>query len=245
MRKLKTVSCFERGLVRPNLITIFFLVAALLIIPNSYAWAHIDVTSQQAKELIGSTDRLIAVDVREVYEYCDSIGHIPGALNYPWNSEVLQIRYEELPADSPILVVCRSGGRSNRAANFLDSKGFSQIYDMLGGMQAWLWETTTCVDVDDDGINDDLDNCPNAYNPSQIDSDWDNVGNACDKDCPNLDALNPVAFPDFSIFAHAWQQSGPDLFADLNQDGIVDINDLAILASYWLSECYEEQNPPR
>jgi rhodanese-related sulfurtransferase len=74
------------------------------------------------------------VDVREVYEYCDAIGHIAGALNYPWNSGVLRALYEELPADCPLLVVCRSGGRSNQAANFLDSKGYSLVYDMLGGM---------------------------------------------------------------------------------------------------------------
>ena len=96
-----------------------------------------------------STDDLTVVDVREPSEYSDTRGHIPGALNYPWNSGVLEAQYGELPIDGPILVVCRSGGRSNQAANFLDSKGFSMVYDMQGGMSAWKWETELCVDVDE------------------------------------------------------------------------------------------------
>ncbi len=127
-----------------NLRTVLFLASVALIVFNPCALAHTDVTAEQARDLIDFTNDLIVVDVRELYEYCDAIGHIPSALNYPWNSGVLQARYEELPMHGPVLVVCRSGGRSNRAANFLDSKGFSMVYDMLGGMGAWIWETAPC-----------------------------------------------------------------------------------------------------
>ena len=123
---------------------VLFVVSVILIMASPCISAHTNVTAVQARNLIDSTDDLIIVDVREKYEYCDAVGHIPGALNYPWNSGILQARYEELPVDSPILVVCRSGGRSNSAANFLDSKGFSMVYDMLGGMSAWQWETAPC-----------------------------------------------------------------------------------------------------
>jgi rhodanese-related sulfurtransferase len=115
---------------------------------------------QQAQDLINSTDELIIVDVREVDEYCNTVGHIPDALNYPWKTGILQVRYEELPADRPILVVCRRGNRSNLASNFLVSKGYLLVYDMLGGMQAWLWETEFCLDSDYNSINYDLNNCP-------------------------------------------------------------------------------------
>ncbi|MHC4501567.1 MAG: rhodanese-like domain-containing protein, partial [Planctomycetota bacterium] len=130
--------------------------------------AHTDVTVQQAKDMIDTNDDLIVLDVRELTEYCDPTGHIPGALLYPWNSGVLQQRYAELPFDAEILTVCRSGNRSNLAANFLEDHGFLYLYDMLGGMQAWLWETVPCIDSDGDGTNDDLDNCPDDYNPRQI-----------------------------------------------------------------------------
>ena len=140
--------------------TILFLATTLLIVSGSCAWNHTDVTPQQAKDLINSIDELIVVDIREVDEYCNAIGHIPGALNYPWKTGILQVKYEELPADRPILVVCRRGNRSNQAANFLGSKGHSLVYDMLGGMQAWRWETAFCVDSDNNSINYDLDNYP-------------------------------------------------------------------------------------
>jgi rhodanese-related sulfurtransferase len=190
------------------------------------------------------------VDVREISEYCyddeyDPNGHIPGALNYPWSTGVLTARYGELPMAEPILVVCRSGGRSNQAATFLDSKGFEDVYDMMYGMSNWQWERALCIDSDEDGLNDDLDNCPDDYNPSQTDSDLDGFGNACDQDCPNLDGANPVNFFDYSELARNWMAEGPGRTGDLNEDLTVNFKDVAILASYWLSDCYEEKPPAK
>jgi len=123
---------------------VWFVASLVLSVFQAGAGAHTDVTPEQARELIESTENLLVVDVREPSEYCDVRGHIPGAVNYPLSSGVLYARYDELPMDRPILVVCRSGGRSNQAANFLDSQGFPEIYDMTGGMNAWQWETVPC-----------------------------------------------------------------------------------------------------
>jgi rhodanese-related sulfurtransferase len=204
------------------------------------AWGHTDVSAQEAKAMIDANENLILVDVREVSEYCDPAGHIPGALNYPWNSGVLQQQYEDIPVDGEILVHCRSGYRSNLAAQFLDSKGFLYVYDMLGGFLAWEWETTACVDSDGDGLHDDLDNCPADHNPDQTDSDGDRIGDFCDDDCPNLDGLNPVSFIDFSILAQNWLQTSPGLAGDLDSSQVVDEDDLRIFTDYWLSNCDEE-----
>ena len=134
---------------KKNLRAVFFMACVILVVFNTCALAHTDVTAEQARDLIESTSDLIVVDVREPYEYCDDIGHIPRALNYPLSSGILEARFEELPKDGPVLVVCRSGGRSNQAANFLDSMGFSMVYDMLRGMSAWIWETEPCKEDDD------------------------------------------------------------------------------------------------
>jgi len=218
----------------------FVLLSVLYSTLFSSAHAHTDVTPQEAKNLIDSNSWLIIVDVREESEYCDvTAGHIPGALNYPWNSGVFQDTYQELPADGEILIYCRSGHRSNLAAEFLDAQGYLYVYDMLGGILAWEWETVGCVDSDGDIINDDLDNCPELYNPSQTDSDKDGTGNVCDANCPNLDGLNPVGLVDLAILIGNWKTAGPAVEGDLNTDGIVDGKDLAILGDYWLSDCYE------
>jgi rhodanese-related sulfurtransferase len=141
--------------MKAHLRTILFLAGVASAVFSPRAWAHTNVTAQEAHALIDSMDDLIVVDVRERSEYCDAVGHIPGARNYPWNSGLLQARYEELLMDVPILVVCRSGGRSNAAANFLDSKGFLTVYDMLGGMSAWAWETSACKYSGGSGTADD------------------------------------------------------------------------------------------
>ncbi len=224
-------------------ISVFFvLLFTLSAVNNSSALDHNDVTPEEAKNMISSNDELIVVDVREEYEYCATGGHIPGALNYPWNSGVLQRRYEELPRDGEILVYCHSGGRSNSAANFLVANGFLHVYDMVGGFSSWVWERAGCVDSDGDGVNDDLDNCPAIFNPSQRDSDDDGGGDTCDPNCPDLDGLNPVGFTDYSLLMQNWNMTGPNLPGDINMDNIVDINDLAILTDYWLGNCYEEDS---
>jgi len=122
--------------------------------------------------------------------------------------------------------------------------------DSLGNIQreqpgnfGWRGFTVTVnVDYDNDvdGVADSIDNCPNVYNPSQTDSDGDGAGNACDADCPNLDGLNPVGFADFAILAYNWLLTGTNLPGDLDMNESVDVNDLAIMADYWLSQCYEE-----
>jgi DMSO/TMAO reductase YedYZ molybdopterin-dependent catalytic subunit len=94
-------------------------------------------------------------------------------------------------------------------------------------------------DADGDGVPDSIDNCEDVHNPSQVDSDDDGMGNACDGDCPNLDGLNPVGFLDFSILGDNWHRTGLGLAGDLNIDEVIDGNDLGIFADYWLSGCYE------
>ncbi len=135
---------------------IFFVVSFLLLVSpiglNSHVWAHTDVSPQEAKNMIDTNEDLIVVDVREEEsEYCNEDptppmppGHIPGALNYPWSSGVFDEKHQELPKDGEILLICHSGNRSNQAAEFLDDKGYLHVYDMVGGMMAWEWETVGC-----------------------------------------------------------------------------------------------------
>jgi phage shock protein E len=118
---------------------IFFIVSFLLftsfIGSNPYVWGHTDVTPKEAKDMIDTNEELIVVDVREEEsEYCDEDptppvppGHIPGAVNYPWASGVLEDKYNELPIGGEILVLCRSGHRSDPAASFLDAQGFQHV----------------------------------------------------------------------------------------------------------------------
>jgi hydroxyacylglutathione hydrolase len=73
------------------------------------------------------------LDVREPEEYAR--GHVPGAINLP--QAELASRLDELPRDQPLFLMCRTGSRSRRAAQFLTQLGYDQVTNVLGGIEAW------------------------------------------------------------------------------------------------------------
>jgi rhodanese-related sulfurtransferase len=72
------------------------------------------------------------LDVRNDDEW--AAGHAPAA-HYVTLNEVAA-RLDEIPQDRDIVVVCRAGGRSLKAAEFLVSNGY-RAENLTGGMQAW------------------------------------------------------------------------------------------------------------
>ena len=75
----------------------------------------------------------VFVDVREPDEWAE--GHIPEALHIPLAD--LPQRASGLPSDKDLILVCRSGGRSHVATEFLVRSGFPRVTNMVGGMLAW------------------------------------------------------------------------------------------------------------
>ena len=97
--------------------------------------------------------------------------------------------------------------------------------------------TPVIADSDEDGVADEVDNCPDTPNPEQIDSDGDGIGDECECSAANLDGIDPVDGKDFALLAANWQATGEALVGDSNRDGIVDIKDVIQLAQHWLSSC--------
>lgn len=90
-----------------------------------------DVGSSEAHRLAEAGARL--VDVRSPEEF--ATGHLPGAVNIPVQD--LERRMGELEAKSrPVVVYCRSGARSSRAARMLKNAGYAEVHD-LGAMSRW------------------------------------------------------------------------------------------------------------
>lgn len=75
----------------------------------------------------------LLVDVREQNEY-DEI-HAQGARLIPLSE--FEDRYTELPADQDLVMICRSGARSGRAAQFLLNNGYTRVVNLQGGTLAW------------------------------------------------------------------------------------------------------------
>ena len=85
-------------------------------------------------------DGHVIVDVRREDEYAS--GHIPGAICIP-NETIYKDRPQELPdLNQVILVYCRSGNRSKRAARMLYEMGYTQVYE-FGGIIDWTGEIVT------------------------------------------------------------------------------------------------------
>ncbi|TSI09716.1 sulfurtransferase TusA family protein [Lysinibacillus sp. BW-2-10] len=86
------------------------------------------------EELIDrATNGGIILDVREEAEY--AFGHIEGSKSIPMGE--LENRLEELDKDQEIFVICRTGTRSDLAAQKLAEKGFTKVVNVLPGMSSW------------------------------------------------------------------------------------------------------------
>lgn len=73
------------------------------------------------------------VDVRETDEYVD--GHVPGAVHVALGTVPDDL--DRFRGDGPLLMICRSGGRSLRACEYLEQHGIEAI-NVAGGTLAWI-----------------------------------------------------------------------------------------------------------
>lgn len=89
---------------------------------------EIDILELSRRHEVGA----VVIDVRDPDEY--EAGHVPGAVLVPL-SEVPE-RRGEIPTEGEVLVICKSGGRSRRAAEFLREHGVDAV-NVAGGTVAW------------------------------------------------------------------------------------------------------------
>ncbi len=116
------------GVVIALLISTFLLMASR---GTTSAAQELTPSGYQSQFADANTAYLL-VDVRTPDEF--ATGHINGAVNIPLDS--LETRLSEVPRTEPVVLYCRSGNRSAKAAQILANAGYTRIYD-LGGINAW------------------------------------------------------------------------------------------------------------
>jgi phage shock protein E len=84
------------------------------------------VTEAQARALVKDGARL--VDVRTPEEF--AAGHMEGAINLPLDTLQARATAELAPREAPVVLYCRSGRRSAKAAVLLGELGFTQVHDL-------------------------------------------------------------------------------------------------------------------
>ncbi len=82
------------------------------------------------------------LDVREPDEW--AAGHAPGAHHLPMME--VPARIAEIPADTEVVVVCRSGGRSGQVVSYLMGNGWDNVHNLDGGMLGWAAAGRDVVD---------------------------------------------------------------------------------------------------
>ncbi len=110
-----------------------FIVIFLFVM---YSTDNRDIISmKEFKSRILDSDTVV-LDVRTEEEFYGPLGHIEGAILIPIDD--LEYRVDELNSikNEKIYLVCRTGGRSGRGKDFLNSNGFTAV-NVDGGMVAW------------------------------------------------------------------------------------------------------------
>jgi hydroxyacylglutathione hydrolase len=124
-----------RALVRVGLDRIVGCIEPETVREYAAAGGKLETTDEVdvagAKQLLDAG--ALALDVRRGAEEFD-VGHVRGAVNVPHLR--LSAELEKLPRGKRILVYCKSGGRSSRAASYLQREGFD-VVNLEGGYDAW------------------------------------------------------------------------------------------------------------
>lgn len=101
-------------------------------------YPHI-ISNEELESKIEANEQITMIDVREEAEY--AFNHIPGTICIPLGE--LEERLTELEKDAEIYVLCRTGNRSDFAAQKLVENGFKHVKNVIPGMCEWRGKTKT------------------------------------------------------------------------------------------------------
>jgi len=107
---------------------------AAAMVSNASASSATEISAVELKQRLDRGDALRIVDVREPNEF--QINRIPGSQLIPLGE--IPRRHAELDSDEEIVVMCKMGGRSAKAADYLRSVGFKRVLNLKGGILEWV-----------------------------------------------------------------------------------------------------------
>lgn len=94
-----------------------------------------DISAQEFSGKMNSFDNVQLLDVRRPEEWATGI--IPGAARVNWFDEDFMEQVRKFDKDIPLLIYCASGGRSGKAMEKMSAAGYSEIYNLEGGIGSW------------------------------------------------------------------------------------------------------------
>lgn len=115
--------------------TLLFLCLALTATVTSVAQNVKEITVTEARTLIAKGN-ITVLDVRTQNEW--NQGHLSGAVRIDVMDKQFKTDVAKLDKNKPVVVYCAVGGRSSYAADDMVKLGFKKVYNMVGGINAWV-----------------------------------------------------------------------------------------------------------
>jgi rhodanese-related sulfurtransferase len=96
------------------------------------------IRARQLADWLADTSRPqpVLLDVREPWEF--ELCQIADSVHIPMH--LLPMRCDEVDPDREVVVICHHGGRSMQVAMFLERKGYGNVHNLSGGVEAWAGE---------------------------------------------------------------------------------------------------------
>jgi len=95
--------------------------------------SNLDVN--QVSEMVAENQEIVLIDVRTPEEFQE--GHLEGAKLINFYDTDFQEEIKKLDSAKKYVVYCRSGGRSSKSVSAMKKMGFTDVYNMSGGILAW------------------------------------------------------------------------------------------------------------
>lgn len=112
-----------------------YLLAGALIFMYAFSRQNDGMSPKEFAQKIKATPDAQVVDVRTPREFAE--GYISDAKNIDWNNDNFEKKVANLDKDKPTFVYCQSGKRSRSAANKMREMGFTNVYELSGGINGW------------------------------------------------------------------------------------------------------------
>lgn len=122
-------------LIMKHLIWLLWFFASVQCRQNSSSSTSMLLTSGEFEKMLHNKSDIQLLDVRTPQEYAS--GFIAGARNIDIYDAGFEAQIAKLDKSRPVMVYCAKGGRSASAAEQLKRAGFPEVYDLVGGMEAW------------------------------------------------------------------------------------------------------------